>query len=178
MDKPVFGRRTLWLLMTLLPLGVCYLLYAAYTSGLMVNFIAYMAYSLVVSIVCIVLLVFLKRIDPVKYKRKKWVRVWILSCGTPIIHVLTWLYFTLFVLSFQWSQTIVGDYTLTKYQNFFRAKFYYFNEKGGSDTIVITVNRESKIKSVVKVKLGKESYISEQIIDSTKELSKLNILKY
>jgi len=178
MSNPIFVRKVLWILMTLFPIAVCCLLYAAYASELMVDFFAFAAYSLAASTVCITLLLILRRIDASVYKRKKWARIWVIFFGTPVIHALTWLYFTLFVMSFQWSQSIVGDYNITKYQNLLSAKFYYCDEKGKNDTLVITVNRYDKIKSVAKINLGEEISISEKNIDSNKALLKLNILKY
>lgn len=84
-------------------------------------------------------------------------------------------------MSWQWTQDISKKeekYSLSKYQNFFKTRYVYYDAQAKADTLMITVTRNDNIQSVKTIKGGQEIEVAIETLPNKDKLAKLGLFKY
>lgn len=173
-------KKLIWIILALLPFGVWFLLYKAYNSEYDDN-ITFFIQSVLLSFLTLALLLFLRLKDRQNFKSLKSLNTFIILFGSPLTFVFAWAYVYFFSMSWEWSQDISTKeekYSLTKYQNFFKTRYVYYDALASADTLIITVTRNDNVQSVKTIKNGHEIDTDIEHLPNKDKLSKLGLFKY
>jgi hypothetical protein len=173
-------KKVLWTISLILPIAIWLLVYQAlFTSDLLVETVTFIMGAILLSFVTVGALLLLRRVDRETFKKAKLMKIFIIVFGTPITFLLPWAYVTFIALSYKWTQDIStkdGSYRLSKYQNFFTSKYIY--HENNSDTLVVTVGRDSNVRSLMKLKNGEEVMTNSESIPNWQDLMDRGLFRY
>lgn len=173
-------KKIVWVVVSLLPFTIWFLLYKAYNSDYDDN-VGFLIQSILLSILTLALFLFLWRKDRDTFRKAKWLNAFIILFGSPLTFVFVWAYMFFIPMSWQWTQDISKKeekYTLSKYQNFFKTRYVYYDAQTKADTLIITVTRNDKIQSVKTIKDGQEIETAIENLPNKERLAKLGLFKY
>ena len=173
-------KKLSWTIVALLPFVIWFLLYKAYNSEYDDN-ITFFIQAVLLSFLTVALLFFLRFKDEERFKRAKWLNVFVIVFGSPVTFVLAWGYIYFFSMSLEWTQDISDKeekYSLSKYQSFFKTKYVYYDAQVNSGTLVITVSRNNEVQSVQAIKNGHEIETELEKLPNREKLLKLGLLRY
>jgi hypothetical protein len=173
-------KRLIWIIVALLPFGVWFLLYKAYNSEYDDN-ITFFIQSVLLSFLTVALWFFLRVKDQQHIKKLKWLNPFVILFGSPLTFVFAWAYVYFFSLSFEWTQDISKKeekYSLSKYQNFFKTRYVYYDALTNADTLLIMVTRNNNVLSIKTIKDGHEIDTDIENLPNKEKLSKLGLFKY
>ena len=151
-------KKIIWIIVALLPFVIWFLLYKVYNSEYDDN-ITFFIQSVLLSLLTVILLVFLRLKDPENFKKFKWLNAFVMLFGSPLSYIFAWAYMYFISMSWEWTQDISTKeekYSLSKYQNFFKTRYVYYDALTNADTLLITVTRNDNVQSVKTLKDGHE----------------------
>jgi hypothetical protein len=173
-------KKLIWTIVALLPFGVWFSLYKAYNSEYDDN-ITFFIQSVFLSFLALALLLFLRFKDRQNTKTFKWLKAFIILFGSPLTFAFAWAYVYFISMSWEWTQDISTKekkFSLSKYQNFFKTRYVYYDALTNADTLLITVTRNDNVQSVKTIKAGHETDVDFEHLPNKDKLSKLGLFKY
>ena len=173
-------KKIVWIIVALLPFAIWLLLYKAYNSDYDDN-VTFFIQSILLSFLTVALLVFIRLKDRQNIKKLRWLNIFVILFGSPLTFVFAWAYVYFVSMSWEWTQDISTKeekYRLTKYRNFFKTRYVYYDALTNADTLLITVTRNDNVQSVKTLKDGHEINTAIEQLPNKDKLSKLGLFKY
>lgn len=169
-----------WTFLLLAPFIIWTLLYRAYYAEYDENY-NYLIDAFLISSLVLLLFFVLKRFDKEGYNKLKWRHLFTILFGTPLTFIFVWIFISYISMNFKWMQshsTIEKNYSLTKYQNFFKSEYVYVDRERNSDTLTIVVNRNNKIISIKKNNGKAEIELNVNDLPNKEQIIKLGLFRY
>jgi len=169
-------KKIIWIIVALLPFTIWFFLYKAYNSEYDDN-ITFFIQSVLLSVLTVALLVFLRLKDRQSIKKLKWLNTSVILFGSPLTFVFAWAYVYFISMSWEWwtqdISTKEEKYSLSKYQNFFKTRYVYYDALTNAVTFLITVTRNDNLQSIETIKDGHEIDTDIEQLPNKDKLSKL-----